>query len=457
MTRYRLRATLVDSTPEIWRAFEIRGSERLRMLHLALQTMFGWRESHLHMFTDADPLARGSVGRRWESPDMPEADPAALSEEEFTVADVFDAGGPLWYEYDFGDGWIHRLDVVQTLPDDPALAPVVLLDGSRRGPFEDAGGVHGYEEKLAIAADPSHPEHREIVDWIRTTSGPWVPQDPEDFDLIGAQTELNLLFAPDVTGISRFDMSGLVKVDELRRPQDLTEASPLVALASTLPVPIRAELRQHLQRTGALSLEEMDPAEAARAIRPFGWLMEAVGAEGLTLTSAGWLPPATVLAGMIELGWINEWIGKGNREDLTPPIGNLRQAAQRLGLVRVQKGRLLLSVAARKALGDPLTQLRLIAGSLLRKLSDAEVDAGTLLLLAIADGTPREDRWRTVAFGLEMCGWRSSSGWRFTPTDIDHATFEVQQVLEVLGDTTWRGRRREDGPLLRQFAAVALR
>lgn len=57
--------------------------------------------------------------------------------------------------------------------------------------------------------------------------------------------------------------------------------------------------------------------------------------HGLTFIAAGWMPPATVLAGMTELGLLDDWIGAGNREDLTPPISELRDAAQRLGLVHV--------------------------------------------------------------------------------------------------------------------------
>src|SRR5690606_56107 len=127
------------------------------------------------------------------------------------------------------------------------------------------------------------------------------------------------------------------------------------------------------------------------------------------------------------------WVGKGNREEFTPPMASLRETAQRMGLVRVQKGRLVLSAGARKALGDPRRQLRLVAGGLYRKLGDAETDAATLLLVATADGTPAADRWKTVAFGLEMCGWQSATRMAFTASDIAHATFHTQQVLDLIG------------------------
>lgn len=449
--------SLVGSEPEIWRTFEIEGSARLRMLHLALQTIMGWRESHLHAFTDVDPHVRAQhPSRRWEALDI-ESEEGTLSEDDFTVDDVLQGGRPLWYEYDFGDGWLHRLDVVDQVQSEPHLTTVVLLDGANRGPFEDSGGVHGYAEKIAIAADPQHPEHGSIVDWIETTVGPWAPRGPGMFDLVGVQSELNLMFNPGASGISPNDMSGLVKVVEHRLTGDVHEGSPIAEFASVLPPPVRSELRQHLQFTNILGPSDIDPETAARIICPFAWLMNAVGPAGLDLTAAGWMPQATVLAGMTELGWITDWIGKGNREDVTPPIAVLRETAQRMGLVRVQKGRLLLSAAAKRALGDAPAQLRLIAEGLFRKLSDAETDAAVLLLVAIADGTPREDRWRSVAFGLEVCGWQSSTGWRFTKQDIGHATFWTQRVLNQLGDTPRLRRYDEESPLLKPFAREALR
>ncbi|MGB3375825.1 MAG: plasmid pRiA4b ORF-3 family protein [Microbacterium sp.] len=453
MTRYRLRVSLVGSDPEIWRVFDIRGDLLLRMLHLALQGLIGWRESHLHAFTDTDPYTPGPQGRRWESSHFEPLD-GALSEEEFTVDDVLGSIDVLWYEYDFGDGWIHRLDVIERADDDPHLAPVVLLDGAGHGPFEDSGGLHGYYEKLEIAADPQHPDHEFITDWIRVTVGPWAPQ---AFDLIGIQSELNLLFNPKASGYSPRDMSGLVKSDEYRVPGDVVEDSPIAELASALPPPIRSELRQHLHHAGLLEPTELDDETVARMIRPFGWLMDAVGTGGIALTSAGWMPPAVVLAGMTELGWLDDWIGKGNREDLTPPIAQLRESAQRMGLVRVQKGRLLLSGPAKKSLGDPRAQLRLIARGLYRKLGDAETDAATLLMLAIADGTPVEKRWEAVAFGLEMCGWASSTRQAFTARDIDHAIFHATEVLDLIGESSRRSRRRREDPAVVPFAAEVLR
>ena len=78
--------------------------------------------------------------------------------------------------------------------------------------------------------------------------------------------------------------------------------------------------------------------EAERAVQRLRWLLHRVG-ESLAVTSAGWLPPAVVTAATDELALDRQRIGKGNREDLTEPVRRLRQSAQRLGMLRVAKGR----------------------------------------------------------------------------------------------------------------------
>jgi hypothetical protein len=56
---------------------------------------------------------------------------------------------------------------------------------------------------------------------------------------------------------------------------------------------------------------------AAVAVRPYAWLLDRIGDDGIKLTQAGYLPPVHVEAPFIELECDKVWIGAGNREDLT--------------------------------------------------------------------------------------------------------------------------------------------
>jgi hypothetical protein len=80
-----------------------------------------------------------------------------MAEEDCSLDQLLAAGsGAAFYEYNFGDSWLHRLEVVTRRPrneDDPVAR---LLAGGRRGPLEDSGGFPGYEEILDVLADPVH-------------------------------------------------------------------------------------------------------------------------------------------------------------------------------------------------------------------------------------------------------------------------------------------------------------
>ena len=98
----------------------------------------------------------------------------------------------------------------------------------------------------------------------------------------------------------------------------------------------------------------VDAETAARMVRPYSWFLDRVGAEGIKLTSAGYLPPPEVEAAVAELGLADEWYGKLNRESRTLPLLDLRESAMRLGLLRKSRGMLLATPRGRELRGDPV-------------------------------------------------------------------------------------------------------
>lgn len=457
----RLRATLVGSDPEIWRTVDVDQKLSLAQLHQVLQAAFGWRESHLHRFSQEEPWGRSHgiprIGRRprvwvdqWSLTEEPQDDEE--DETETTVAEAFQHDGPLWYLYDFGDGWVHRVDVIERVAGRLGEGAATIVAGERRAPFEDSGGLGGYDEKLAIIADPQHPEHEWITDWATGAAGLWGTIDPDDADLDGAQGELDALF-----GEQRTDMSGLVDPE-----RGIEDDSPIAAFAAALPVGDRINLRRHVRRVGLLDPVEFDADEASELVRGYTWLLRRIGAEGMTLTQAGWMPPAAVREGMVELGWDRRSYGQMNRENLTAPMASLRASAEGLRLIRKVKGRLELVARTRPLVDDPMALTAHVARMLLRqRMSEAQRTAGTLLVISTADGSLSSplDAVDVAIGGLNELEYVSSEG-----QPVDHRWFHgltepVLDVLRTLG--LWRDHRfgADEPPsdALRRFARLALR
>ena len=166
---YQFKVTLEGVKPPIWRRLWIASSDSLADLHLALQIVMGWTNTHLHEF--AKGRDRYSVPDEDSPEDIKDAD-------EFRLDKVLKKEQEkLHYMYDFGDGWEHEIVLEKILPFEPDATLPVCLKGSRACPPEDVGGVPGYEMFLEAVSDPSHPQHEDMLEWI---GGDF---DPEHFDL----------------------------------------------------------------------------------------------------------------------------------------------------------------------------------------------------------------------------------------------------------------------------------
>jgi hypothetical protein len=162
----QLKVTLDGIEPPIWRRLVVPASYTLERLHDVLQKALGWTNSHLHVFQYGDER----VGIPYELGDLD--DTYTRSGRIVHLGDIVAQGHRrLVYEYDFGDGWTHTIDVEDVRDGDEGPSPL-CLDGARACPPEDCGGVGGYERLLDIVFDPTHEEFEEMRVWAGSAFQP---------------------------------------------------------------------------------------------------------------------------------------------------------------------------------------------------------------------------------------------------------------------------------------------
>lgn len=155
---YQLKVTLSGVKPSIWRRLLVPSSFSLSDLHDVLQVAMGWMDSHLHQFA-----ARGTL---YGQPDS-EFGIGRINEKRVRLDQVLTTEkDTMAYEYDFGDGWKHKITLEKILGSAAEKASPSCIAGAQACPPEDCGGAWGYANLLTIIADPSHAEHEEMLDWL---------------------------------------------------------------------------------------------------------------------------------------------------------------------------------------------------------------------------------------------------------------------------------------------------
>ncbi len=155
---YQIKVALQGIKPPVWRRLLVPGSTPLRKLHDILQVALGWTDSHLHQFEVR--------GKTYGVPD-PDFANDMRSDARVPLDQVLvQEKDAMIYEYDFGDGWRHKIVLEKILPPNPETRVPLCIAGARACPPEDCGGVWGYANLLEAMADPSHPEHADMLEWL---------------------------------------------------------------------------------------------------------------------------------------------------------------------------------------------------------------------------------------------------------------------------------------------------
>lgn len=178
--RWLLRINLEDVKPSIWREFVVSNGCTLDKLHEIVQEVMGWKDAHLHRW-EIGSIAYGDVKMNDEDPNLTDEMGVRLRNLPLGLGSTF------YYEYDFGDGWRHRLEILEIQAAMKGGGNPVVIKGANCCPPEDCGGPPGYGEFLKAIADPDHEAHAAMLKWCGGSF------DPKVFDLEGTQLDLRIL------------------------------------------------------------------------------------------------------------------------------------------------------------------------------------------------------------------------------------------------------------------------
>lgn len=142
---FEIKATLQGLKSEVNRTFQIDSSINLQVLHEVFQALFGWENFHLHFYQD------------FNLQDIKKEDQVKLHE-------AIAKGEDLTYVYDYGDSWTIKCQLIKVFDDSTKGKYPLCIDGLRKAPPEDSGGVSGYEMSLELMSN-NKKDYSLISEW----------------------------------------------------------------------------------------------------------------------------------------------------------------------------------------------------------------------------------------------------------------------------------------------------
>lgn len=182
---FLVEISLNDVKPKIWREFIVDSDTNLKSFHKIIQIIMGWTNSHLHQFRVGDIIyAEPDEDSMIPSIDYRKVKLSKILKKE---KDAF------YYDYDFGDGWEHKI-VLKKILDSTNRKTPYCISGERHCPLEDSGGSYGYSDILKILKNKNHEEYYETKEWV----GEYF--NPEEFNI----DEINQLLSKKNYGCQEY-------------------------------------------------------------------------------------------------------------------------------------------------------------------------------------------------------------------------------------------------------------
>lgn len=175
---HKLKIELAYSEPKIYRTVIVPENFNFHQLHLVIQLIMNWDDSHIYQFNLGAPYRSDAV-RLIDIDDDFDNDFDDFFGSGYTdfdssktlISDYFNGQlKKVNYIYDFGDDWIHIIKPLKK-PNEEVLFPV-CIKGENAAPIDDIGGIPGFYDLLEIINKKrKNAEERDMLEWYGIPKG----------------------------------------------------------------------------------------------------------------------------------------------------------------------------------------------------------------------------------------------------------------------------------------------
>jgi hypothetical protein len=168
---FKFRVELDFEVLSCWRILVVLADYSFLDFHVILQEAFNWLDYHLFNFRmkhKGNVIQIADLGL--ETIDSMFADifgskaQEEIDAREIFLDDIFPKTKTAMYSYDYGDGWVHKIKLLETIEDYGNSEPI-CIDGFGDAPPEDVGAEGGFLDFLDTISDKKNPEYKDMVEW----------------------------------------------------------------------------------------------------------------------------------------------------------------------------------------------------------------------------------------------------------------------------------------------------
>ena len=162
MKAYKIKITIKDSHPPIWRRLIVPAGLSFSQFTVILNEVMGWSGEHVYSYKCEKPKFFIEESFEKNPFDVPYRKHHVMESAVTLIDEVFDMKTRVTYLYDLRSCWLHSIVVEEILEDYDKRYPVILkYKGNNL--YEDCGGLKANYEMQEILKDPSNSEYDSVV------------------------------------------------------------------------------------------------------------------------------------------------------------------------------------------------------------------------------------------------------------------------------------------------------
>lgn len=154
---YEIKISLLNTEPLVWRKILAHEFVELQDLHMLIQMSMGWEANHMYSF---------DINGKSYTDAISSLEMKSHNSEGVELSKVLGTSKTFKYTYDFGDNWVHSIEIANELEHDPRMQYPICIAGENACPPEDCGGPYGFQELKSTLAGKDSKNKDELLTWL---------------------------------------------------------------------------------------------------------------------------------------------------------------------------------------------------------------------------------------------------------------------------------------------------